>query len=524
MVENKQNQMLKSMIKNGGFYIMKKKFLTFTSCILASCMMFSLTACDLFNKNDEKQAYVSLDINPAIELIVDKDNKVVSVRGENEDGQVLLYQESNIKGEKIDDAIKKITDLAIEYGYLSEDNKVVNTIVTSGNDSFANEILSKVNTSITATAENLGLNVTIDGEGAYSLLRKMNEIKKQFPNNQAVQNMTVQKFKLALSVSETGEITLEAAIALDDAELIEMLNKANSKIEEFATETYTKAKAKALAIYDKATEIAGYAVYTQYYFEKILSHPLTAYYGGAYQVYAAAAKGLNAVCDICELANEVKNYPLSDEQVNAIVIALGLESADPLKNSNGDVTIESVEAYADVLFKNSPASEILEQKKADLTAALNQAETVIKEKIDEITTEYKPQIEATLTVARQILASVETIMNTMPESIKTVLNTATSDLKTILSEIDSLLDGDKIELSELRDKANRLDAKAQEYLNLIKSDLSKEELQELEDKRLAVIEKMTAQKQELEQALEDAEQAAKDYLAGLKNARKNANT
>lgn len=177
-----------------------------------------------------------------------------------------------------------------------------------------------------------------------------------------------------------------------------------------------------------------------------------------------------------------------------------------------------------MLFKNSPASEILEQKKADLTAALNQAETVIKEKIDEITTEYKPQIEATLTVARQILASVETIMNTMPESIKTVLNTATADLKIILSEIDSLLDGDKIELSELRDKANRLDAKAQEYLNLIKTDLSKEELQELEDKRLAVIEKMTAQKQELEQALEDAEQAAKDYLAELKDARKNANT
>ena len=499
---------------------MKKKFAAIALSAMLAGSMCALTACD-FGGTDkaEKQAYVSLDINPAIELIVDKDNNVVSVRGENEDGQVLLYEETGIKGEKIDAAINKITDLAVRYGYLDEDNKVVDTLVTSGDNAFASEILSKVNTSVTATAANLGLTVTTDGEGAYSLLRKMDEVKKQFPNNKAVQNMSVSKFKLALSVSETGEITLDAAVALDDSKLIEMLKEVSPQIEEFATATFVEAKTKALAVYEQATELAGYAVYTQYYLEKMLSHPLTAYYGGVYQMYASAAKGFDVICDVASLAANVSNYPLNEAQINAVVTALGMESADALKNSKGEITVDSIEAYADKLFKNTPASETLEQTKGALTKALAQAESVIKEKVNEMTAEYKPQIETALASARQVTATVESLI---PEGIKNAFNTVTSDLKDILNEIDGIIAGEKLDLNVLRDKANRLDEKATEYLNKIKADMSEEEFAEVEARKAAAIAKMSEQKQALDKALDDAATAAKDYLSQLKEARKNA--
>ena len=503
---------------------MKKKFLSILLSAMVVCSAFAFGACDNNNTDPadkaENQAYVSLDINPAIELIVDKDNNVVSVRGENEDGQVLLYEETGIEGEKIDAALQKITDLAVQYGYLDENNKVVDTIVSSGNDEFAAEILSKVNTSVTATAENLGLSVTTDGEGAYSLLRKMDEVKKQFPNNKAIQNMSVSKFKLALSVSETGDISIDAAVAMDDAELIKMLKEASSKIEDFATATYIEAKTKALAVYDQATALAGYSVYTQYYMEKLFSHPLTAYYGGMYQMYASAAKGFDIICDVAELTANISIYPLNEEQVTAVVTALGMESADALKNSDGEITIESVEAYADKLFKNTPASETLEQTKAALTEALSQAETVLKEKLNEMAEEYKPQIEAALQSARQIIASVDQMLSAMPESIKNILDTATADLKEILDQIDAMLNGEKIELDELREKTNRLEAKADDYLNKIKADLSEEEWAELQAREAAAIAKMSEQKATLDKALDDAAKAAKDYLAGLKEARK----
>ena len=502
---------------------MKKKFVAIALSAVLAGSMCALTACD-FGGTDkaEKQAYISLDINPAIELIVDKDSNVISVRGENEDGQVLLYEETGIKGEKIDAAINKITDLAVKYGYLDEDNKVVDTLVTSGDNAFATEILSKVNTSVTATAANLGLTVATDGEGAYSLLRKMDEVKKRFPNNKAIRNMSVSKFKLALSVSETGEISLDSAAALDDAKLIEMLREASPQIEEFATAAYMETKTKALAIYEQATELACNAVYTQYYLEKMLSHPLTAYYGGVYQMYASAAKGFDVICDVAELAANVSNYPLNEAQINAVVTALGMESADALKNSNGEITIDSIEAYADKLFKNTPASEAVEQMKSDLTKALAQAESVVKEKVNEMAEEYKPQIENAVTNARQILSSVESMMSILPESVKTVINEASADLNDILAEVETVLKRETIEVCELRSFANRLDKKAGEYLNKIQADLTEAELAEIETRKTAVVNKMSEQKQALEKALDDAAKAAKDYLSELKEARKNA--
>lgn len=465
---------------------MKKKLGAVVLSAVMAASTCSLAACDFggSSSTDDKLAYISLDINPAIELIVDKNDKVISVRRENEDGQVLLYEETGIAGEKIDDAISKITELAVKYGYLDGNNKVVDTIVSSGNSDFAAEILNKVNTSITATAANSGLTVTTDGEGAYSMLRRMEEFKKQFPNNAAIQNMSVQKFKLALSVSETGEISLDAAVALDDSELIKMLKEVSPQIEEFATAAYLEVKTKALAAYEQVTEIAGYSVYTKYYLENLTSHFTTAYYGGVYQMYASAATGFGTVCDVARLAANADNYPLNTAQTEAVVTALGMDSAEALKNSKGDVTVESIEAYADKLFKNTPASETLENTKAALTEALAEAESVIREKVNEIAEEYRPQLEAALTSARSILTSVEGMCNVLPDAVKTVMATCTADLKEILARVDAILAGDEIELDDLKTLSDRLEVKAQEYLDKIKADLSEEEWAELEEKRL----------------------------------------
>ena len=190
------------------------------------------------------------------------------------------------------------------------------------------------------------------------------------------------------------------------------------------------------------------------------------------------------------------------------------------QNEQGEVTIESIEAYVDKLFKNTPASQELEAKKAALTEALSKAETELREKAGELAEEYRPQLEAAMESIRQLVTSVDAMMSCMPESVKTVMNSAMADLRVILSEIDAILAGEKIEIADLREKAARLQAKADEYLEKIRADLSEEELAELEARRTAAIDKMTAQKAALEKALDDAEKAAKDYLAGKKEARK----
>lgn len=496
---------------------MKKKFICVALIAIIACSMFALTACNK-DKSDD-MAYVSLDINPAIELVVDKDNNVVSVRGENEDGQVLLYEESGIKGVKVDEAINKITDLAVKYGYLDENNKVVNTIVTSTNEAFGAKVNAKVNASITDTAADLGLTVTTNSEGAYSLVRKLEEFKAAHPENADIQNLSVAKFKLALSVSETGDVTLEAAVNLNYEELIKKLNDANNKIETYAIEAYNVAKTNALAAYEQATELAVYGEYTRFCVEKIIQNPMLAYYGGTYQIYASAAKGFDVICDVAELATKINNQPLDESKVQAVMTALGLESADVLKNSYGEITINSIDAYADKLFKNSEAGEALEQMKEDLTSAISTLETEVKAKVAEIMETYRPEIETAAESARQIVSAVQNMMTLLPESVKEILNNSTKDLTDILSEIEAMLEDGGIDVQELRDFSDTLEGKAQEYLDKVNGSLTEDDLKELEQRKANVVAKMTEQKKALEKAIGDAEKAAKDYLASLKAAR-----
>ncbi len=165
-----------------------KKFTSIILCVLLAVMaIFTMISCE---KEEGSPSYVSIDINPSIELTVDAENKVVSVYAANEDANVLLYEETGIVGANIEGAIAKITELAIELGYIDETNKVVGTTISSENADWVATLQEKVNTKITATAKEAGLNITTDGEGAYSVLRQLETFKAKYPENEAIQNLS----------------------------------------------------------------------------------------------------------------------------------------------------------------------------------------------------------------------------------------------------------------------------------------------------------------------------------------------
>ena len=301
---------------------MKKKIL---SAIIAGVLTLGcvapLAAC---GKNDDKSAYVSVDINPSVELIVGSDGKVTGVRGTNEDGLVLLYNESGIEGETVKNAVAKIVNLAVEQGYLNEDNKVVNTTVAATTDKKTEKLEKEVDKVITATADKSGLKVKIDTDGAYSVQRRFEEFKKAHSDSKVVQALTLPRFRLALSVSETGAVSLETAVEMDNEELIAVLKEYDEKIEQFATDAYILAKRQAEAAYDKAVTLYTYSEYSQFYVKNLSTHHKTAYLGGVYQTYASAALMMDSVKKVVEYANRAANYPLTEEQIAAVVKALQL--------------------------------------------------------------------------------------------------------------------------------------------------------------------------------------------------------
>lgn len=470
---------------------MKKKILNLALAFaLIMSTAIGLVACgkkdDSSDNKSNAVTYVNLDINPEIELIVDSDNKVVSVRAENDDGLILLFESTGIEGENIEKAVEKIITLAKNYGYIGENNNVIGTIISSSDESLENSIKNKINSTISSTAKNLGLTIKTDAEGAYSLLKKFNEFKANHQNNQTIQNLNITKFKLALAVSENGEISLETAVTLDDEKLINMILEISINTEEYATVAFKKAKAEAYANFDYLVYLQSYSCYTTYYTEHILSHPTTAYYGAVYEMYAVYAKALESLCGFVELSSSIDDYTLPNEiNLDNIATILKINDIAVLNNADGNITIKSIEEYADKYFKNTPASTELENKKTELTTALNALEEAIKSKAQEEADKCKTQLSNVLVKSSSLFSNIDLILKALPESLQTAISSITSDLNSTIEELDNMVsESGHIDAQKLRTISINLNNKANEYLEKIKNDIGETEFTQLEKSRI----------------------------------------
>ena len=92
-----------------------------------------LTLTDVFNNNGNTPvlaavSYITIDINPSMEIGLDREGKVVSVAPMNDDGERVLLK-VNVLGLKYDEAVEKLIEGAATLGFLKED--VENGIVVT---------------------------------------------------------------------------------------------------------------------------------------------------------------------------------------------------------------------------------------------------------------------------------------------------------------------------------------------------------------------------------------------------------
>lgn len=78
-------------------------------------------------------AYVSLDINPSMEISVDKNSLVIDVNCLNQEAVKLVKQE-NFKGKNLYDTLSRLIDKAVEQNYIKpgEDNLIISTVSAAG--------------------------------------------------------------------------------------------------------------------------------------------------------------------------------------------------------------------------------------------------------------------------------------------------------------------------------------------------------------------------------------------------------
>jgi hypothetical protein len=131
--------------------LFKKFFIGIASIAILATLLF---ACGTVSADD---TYVTIDINPSIDLIVSGADKVLAANPLNEDGEMLLL-DLDLVGEKSEDAIALIIDEAIDLGFIdieAEETVVsVSAVSTTAElgETVRNRIMEQVNTAFAERA------------------------------------------------------------------------------------------------------------------------------------------------------------------------------------------------------------------------------------------------------------------------------------------------------------------------------------------------------------------------------------
>ena len=175
------------------------------------------------------KSLVKMNLNPSITLVVDENNKVVTVSGENNEGQMIVVDE-NIEGKTLEEAIQIILTIENETGYLVSGNATIDdnklSISVCVDDEKIKENMEK---RISTTVNNVYDKLNVNGTLTY-IDTTLNQMKEQLVayGDYAKAKIDSMNFE---QVYEELKINYQEAAVMYSQEIIDLYNQA--KVYEF---------------------------------------------------------------------------------------------------------------------------------------------------------------------------------------------------------------------------------------------------------------------------------------------------
>ncbi len=132
------------------FFLWPKRFAFAASGVLAVCLWL------FFNSPAEEKtmAYVAVDINPSIEISVDREMHVLKLEAYNEDGRRVLSKLKAWEGEPLSKVIRAIVRQSQQDGYLKEEKQVtITSVAASGAEKQIEKRIDDIVTTVQKTYE-----------------------------------------------------------------------------------------------------------------------------------------------------------------------------------------------------------------------------------------------------------------------------------------------------------------------------------------------------------------------------------
>ena len=189
--------------------------------------------------------YVSMRINPEIELVANADGEVISVTAVNEDGDTVLA-EVDLIGMSIEDAGEAFTKTATELGYIeiTATDSTVYIDVQSVDDEKVKDIKDKLT---------LKINGFFNNNGIYGKVKP--ETVEKYADKVSEWNVSAGHAKMIIRILDLyPEMTADEVISLSVAQRIALIND-NAKNNGFTAEIHKEYVEKAKALKAEYTEL-----------------------------------------------------------------------------------------------------------------------------------------------------------------------------------------------------------------------------------------------------------------------------
>lgn len=189
---------------------------------------------------------IALDVNPGIEIEVNKKEKVLEVKALNEEGKAVIG-EMNLKGSDLDVAVNALIGSMLKNGYLSELANSILVSVECDDEAKAAELQAR----LTAEIESMFQNETFNGAVLSQTISKNEELQKQAD----AYEITAGKAQLIEQlVKQNTHYTFEELAALSINELNLLSESGNTHLEN--VESVGTASEKEYIGVEKAKEAA----------------------------------------------------------------------------------------------------------------------------------------------------------------------------------------------------------------------------------------------------------------------------
>lgn len=361
---------------------MKRLFKLSLVLVITVMMTFFLFGCKKTPK-EESLSRVTVDINPSIELLVDEENKVVSVTALNDDGNIIIVGEA-IVGKSVEDAVALIINVSSDTGYLvkgeveASENAI--KISVSGDEEAQKELYNKVKAQVEKVTSE---------ENIAAVVQKAEALEKD-----ALE---------ALVKKVEPELTDEELEAMTEQELLKVLEKARLEramlYSEELEKAYNQAKEYEIKLVEKEetqkvieSMDASYQVYKEYYaslvdsFSESIKKLEESYYEklvdpeSAYQVQYA--KLLNAKAELIAQKEQVVALEEGAEKEAALKI---LETKEKVYNQVLEATTSLYELVSKTFeFMISQLKQIEERLVSYLDSLPAEIKTALNAKATEI--------------------------------------------------------------------------------------------------------------------------------------------